>query len=112
MPEVDDDVLVAFERGDVEQPFIIGFLWNGEQTPPRKNHKLRVLRSVNGHTIEFYDPDVQNGEAGYLRLVDAYGNEVVLENGQISITGVWSVNIDAPNVIIKGRPVLDVASPI
>ena len=29
MPEIDDEVLVAFEHGDFAHPFILGFLWNG-----------------------------------------------------------------------------------
>jgi uncharacterized protein involved in type VI secretion and phage assembly len=112
MPEEGDDVLVAFDKGDITHPYIVGFLWNGQDTPPRQDHQVRVIQSVNGHMIEIYDPDVQDGEAGYIRLKDAYGNVIELANGQISMTGVWSVSIDAPNIIIKGRPVLDVASPI
>ena len=34
MPELGDEVLVAFEHGDFDHPFIIGFLWNGVDTPP------------------------------------------------------------------------------
>jgi uncharacterized protein involved in type VI secretion and phage assembly len=30
LPEVDDEVLVLFERGDVRFPFVIGALWNGK----------------------------------------------------------------------------------
>jgi uncharacterized protein involved in type VI secretion and phage assembly len=33
MPLKDDEVLVAFEHGDVQHPYIIGSLWNGTDTP-------------------------------------------------------------------------------
>src|SRR5687768_7153196 len=33
LPEVDDEVLVAFEHGDLRFPYIIGALWNGKDKP-------------------------------------------------------------------------------
>lgn len=57
MPEVGDEVLVAFNQEDVQHPFIIGFLWNGQDKPPAKDISTRVrrLRTVSGHTIDFDD---------------------------------------------------------
>ena len=34
MPEVDDEVLVAFEHGDANFPYIVGVLWDGNSQPP------------------------------------------------------------------------------
>jgi phage protein D len=34
LPEVDDEVLVAFEHGDITQPVIVGSFWNGTDKPP------------------------------------------------------------------------------
>ena len=34
LPEVDDEVLVVFEHGDIRTPIIIGVLWNGTRRPP------------------------------------------------------------------------------
>ena len=34
MPEIDDEVLVAFEHGSFDHPYIVGYLWNGVDMPP------------------------------------------------------------------------------
>lgn len=49
LPEVDDEVLVAFEYGDINMPYVIGSLWNGKDVPPENNsdgkNNIRVIRS-------------------------------------------------------------------
>lgn len=105
MPEKGDEVLVAFDQGDVEHPFIVGFLHNGEQRPPENDPQVRMIHSVNGHKIVLRDPDVQDGDTGGIRIEDAHGNVVELGNARISITSVGMIEIKAPTVVINGRPV-------
>jgi uncharacterized protein involved in type VI secretion and phage assembly len=112
MPEVNDEVLVAFEHGDARFPYVVGFMWNGQDDPPVSDPQRRVIRSVNGHEIEIYDPDVSAGDKGYLRIKDAHGNTIELGNARISITGVSYLEINAPQVVINGRPVALAAGPI
>jgi len=33
LPHVNDEVLIAFERGEAHRPYIIGSLWNGKDKP-------------------------------------------------------------------------------
>jgi uncharacterized protein involved in type VI secretion and phage assembly len=112
MPEVDDDVLLAFENGDTNHPYVVGFMWNGQQQPPRTDPHLRVIQSVNGHMIEMFDPPAGAADAGYIRIMDTYGNSIVLQDSNIAITGVGAITIDAPSVRIGGRPVLPLGGPI
>ena len=53
IPDVNDEVLVAFEGGDPRRPYVLGGLWNGSDSPPEsmdgggQNNK-KVLCSRNG----------------------------------------------------------------
>jgi phage baseplate assembly protein gpV len=57
MPEVDDEVLVGFEFGNMQYPIVVGFLWNGVDKPPNSgiDTKVRRLKTVSGHMLEFDD---------------------------------------------------------
>jgi uncharacterized protein involved in type VI secretion and phage assembly len=55
MPEPEDEVLVAFEHGDFDHPFIVGFLWNGVDTPPENTNQNRVIITPGGHKLRFED---------------------------------------------------------
>jgi len=66
IPEVNDEVLVAFEHDDTNRPFILGSLWNGKDKPPEGSDKVvsstgkvekRIIRSRSGHTITLDDTD-------------------------------------------------------
>ncbi|HET9580509.1 MAG TPA: phage baseplate assembly protein V [Usitatibacter sp.] len=112
MPEIDDEALVAFEQGDFDHPYVIGFLWNGVDTPPSSEPRLRLIHSVNGHEIGIYDPPASAGDKGFIRIADAHGNVIELGNRHITIIGTGNVQINAPNVTINGRLVAPVGPPI
>ncbi|MGA2812503.1 MAG: phage baseplate assembly protein V [Candidatus Acidiferrum sp.] len=59
MPEVGDEVLVAFDHGNFDHPFVIGFLWNGQDQPPASDitPSVRRLQTVSGHKVDFDDRD-------------------------------------------------------
>lgn len=63
IPEVGDEVLVAFHMGDVREPFVIGMLWNKDQAGPSMADKnnIRKITSREGHEIIFGD-DPQDGK--------------------------------------------------
>ncbi|MCU0515116.1 MAG: VgrG-related protein, partial [Anaerolineae bacterium] len=63
LPEVDDEVLVAFESGDFNRPYVLGGLYNGKDAPPiaqNKSHidgktQLRLMKTRLGHTFGLND---------------------------------------------------------
>jgi phage baseplate assembly protein gpV len=78
MPEIGDEVLVAFEHGEFDHPFVVGFLWNGAQRPPHSdiNASVRRLRTVSGHRVEFDDNDGQER----ILIITAGGHQIEMKD--------------------------------
>jgi len=59
LPEVDDEVLVAFLQGDINNAIVVGGLFNGKDKPPYANedgeNNIRMFKSRSGHTVTFDD---------------------------------------------------------
>jgi len=87
LPEVDDEVLVAFEHGQVDHPYVVGSLWNGKDNAPESNadgeNNHRTLRSRSGHVLRFND---KSGNET-IEIIDKTGNnKVVIDSANNSIT--------------------------
>lgn len=71
LPEVNDEVLVAFEHGDIHRPYVLGGLWNGTDASPLTSAQAvegtqvvrRVLKTRLGHQIRFKDTADKGGIA-------------------------------------------------
>ncbi len=100
MPEVDDEVLVAFDHGAVNHLYILGFLWNGKDKPPETDPNKRLFKSKKGHIILMDDRDgnekieITTGEglkitmdtnASSIRLSGG-GRTLELSNGLVQIS--------------------------
>jgi uncharacterized protein involved in type VI secretion and phage assembly len=46
IPQVDDEVVVAFHQGDGNEAFVMGRLWNDTKLPPRQGEKDPVTKRV------------------------------------------------------------------
>jgi uncharacterized protein involved in type VI secretion and phage assembly len=87
MPEVEDEVLVAFENGNINFPYIIGYLWNGKDVPPESDPKHRVFVTPGGHTLRFEDGDggkkvILKSSSGQTITLDDSDGSITLEGGQ------------------------------
>lgn len=81
LPEVDDEVLVGFEHGSVEHPFVLGSLWSGKDEPPEHNdgntNDNRGFKSRSGHVIRLGDR--AGGET--IEIIDKTGsNRIVISS--------------------------------
>jgi uncharacterized protein involved in type VI secretion and phage assembly len=100
LPEVDDEVLVAFEYGDINMPYIIGSLWNGIDKPPEENangkNNIRIIKSRSGHIIKL--DDTENNEK--IEIVDKTEKNIIIldtKNNTISIKSDKDIELSAPN---------------
>lgn len=57
MPEVEDEVLVAFEHGDLRKPYVIGGLWSSTDAAPVNDPALRLIKTVSGHEVVLDDTE-------------------------------------------------------
>ena len=105
MPDVDDEVLVAFEHGDTRFPYVIGFTWNGVDLPPSSDVRDRKLMSKRGHMIRFLDSSPDSGSKGALVVEDAYGNRITMSEGKIVVQGKFMIEIEAPAIYLQGPDV-------
>src|SRR5262245_47826134 len=119
LPEVGDEVLVAFDAERVEHPYVLGALWNGQDAPPETNdgkNDVRLIRSRSGHEIVFDDgargridihlADNQRTvrlDPDGIAISDDSGNSISITStpGSISIKSNLKISIESQSIDIK-----------
>jgi phage protein D/phage baseplate assembly protein gpV len=101
LPENGEQVLVAFEHGNLARPYVLGSLWSAEAQPPLDNSDGRntkqVIKSRAGHMITFDD----TAGRGQLLIEDGRGSSIVLDatNGSITINAKNNLTISAGGTV-------------
>lgn len=107
IPEIGEEVMVDFEGGNAERPYIKGTLYNGMGDPdpawvPNSNssNQIKAIRTRNGHTIEIHD----EGEDGYIRIYDNEKENYILtfstDEKLIKLEATGNIELYAQNDII------------
>lgn len=125
LPEVDDEVLVGFDRNDIRFPYVLGSLWSRAAKPPETNadgkNDIRVIHTRKGHTLLFDDGDKARIE---LKLAD--GKSIVIDNdgividdsankisldskgGKIAIEAKQELSLKAPKISIAASAAMEI----
>jgi phage protein D len=83
LPEINDEVLVGFEHGDIHRPYVIGNVWNGkDRSPDHINDslqegkvRLRTFKTRTGHSLQFVEEDKGSSKKG-IYLDTVYGHHI------------------------------------
>ncbi|MEM1292817.1 MAG: VgrG-related protein, partial [Cyanobacteria bacterium P01_H01_bin.162] len=94
LPEINDEVLVAFEHGDIHRPYVLGGVWNGEDAPPNaassnvQNGKvrLRTFQTRTGHKIQFVEEDYDTKKGIYVETQMGYKVQLNESEMHINVT--------------------------
>lgn len=108
LPEVGDEVLLAFDKGDIEHPYVLGSLWNGSDVPPETNadgnNDTKLIRTRCGHQVKFFEKQGQESieiktQGGHVFLMDdktgsaqiqikdsAGSNQITIKTSENSVT--------------------------
>lgn len=112
LPEVNDEVLLAFEQGDIRFPYVLGSLWNGKDKPPETNkdgkNDRRTIKSRSGHKIVLDDSD----DKPSIEIVDkTEKNRIFIDSAknamEIKVEGDLSIEIGG-DLKIKTKGKIDI----
>ena len=129
LPEVGEEVLVAFIQGSIDRPVVIGVLWDKTDKPPEDNadgkNNIKMFKSKAGHQVTFCDDtqtkkakiEIKSSAGHIITLDDATGkekieikdksgsNKIVIDAVQKSITieSAMKLDIKAKMITIEGQ---------
>ena len=109
MPAPDDVAVVGFMQGDVNAPYVLGFVWNGGSPPPSASVTERRWVSVNGHGVTLSDQEVDG-----IVIEDAHGNRIsmtsegieIVSSGKLAVSAAQTADIEASATMsLKGATI-------
>lgn len=126
MPAVNDEVLVAFEHGDPNAPYILGGLWNGKDKTPLTTDEAskdgatqqHIIKTASGHVIIL--DDTKNKEAITIKdkttknliIIDSKQNTITIKaekdlvfeaKGKITMKAGKDIEFEGLNVKVKAK---------
>ena len=124
LPEVDDEVLVAFEAGHPARPVVVGALWNGRDRPPvtaDSDNTVKLLRTRGGSELRFDDTTgaetvsvrtaagqsiaLTTEGGGSVRVSDGHGNIVTLQPSGVTVTSPAAVRVQSSTITLDAAVV-------
>ncbi|MEP6605483.1 MAG: phage baseplate assembly protein V [Nitrosospira sp.] len=122
LPEVDDEVLLAFEHGSIEHPYVVGSLWNGKDQAHESNsdgaNNNRSIKSRSGHVMRLCDGsgdekiEIIDKTGNNKIVISASGNKIVIEaTGDIEITSsTGKITLSGVGIELKSQTNVDISA--
>jgi uncharacterized protein involved in type VI secretion and phage assembly len=123
MPEVDSQVVVAFEAGNLRRPYIIGSCWNGRAVPPeqaQEANNIRTLKTRSGSELTFDDTQgaakiTLKTSSGHKLVMDDAGSTITLSHSsghKIEFSASGAVEITANSTVELNASAFNVHAPV
>jgi len=136
IPEVGTEVLVVFINGDINQPIVIGSLWNKEDKAPYINqngqNNIKMIRTRTGHEIVFDDTPqkeqirihthagqeiVMDDTVGSMKIIIRDENnsnsiEIDSKSGSIVISSALNITMKSSNINLEGSVGVNIEAPV
>ncbi len=111
VPEVNEEVMVGFEGGNAEKPFVIGTLCHSKSKPDdwkSDNNDIKAIRTRSGHTIELND---KPGEET-ITIIDKNENVIKIDTkgNEILISAKESIKFSAKKITIDALEDLSIGA--
>jgi type VI secretion system secreted protein VgrG len=115
IPEISDEVLVAFEGGNAEKPYVMGSMYHGKAKPDsawvNSTDDIKAIRTRSGHTIEFSDKDgkeeikiYDNKKDNYVITLASHSKKIMIEcKGDIEMEAKGDLKIKAKNIEMESQ---------
>jgi len=107
IPEVGEEVLVAFEGGNAEKPFVLGAMYNGGASSgyAASDNSVKAIHTRSGHIIKFTEDES-------ILITDKSGNEIILDTvgSNISISAPQTINISATDINISATNNINISA--
>jgi len=101
VPEIGEEVMIDFEGGNAEKPFIIGTRFNSQQKSSfyDKDNNIKAIQSRSGHLIKLDD---KNGNET-ITITDKKGNQILIdtENENITVSALETMTFNAKNMVMN-----------
>lgn len=121
IPDVNDEVLVAFEAGDPRRPYVVGVMWNGLDSPPetmdsggennkkvivsRQNIRIIMDDTEGSVSVTIQTPGGQKvvlkDTPASIELTDSNGNTIKMEGAGITLQTAAKLSIQAGTVDVS-----------
>lgn len=98
VPEIGEEVLVGFQGGNAEKPYVIGTQYNGKEKSgyADKENSIKAVHTRSGHKLVFTEDES-------ILITDKSGNEILLDTkgSNITITAPETMTLNAKNLNIN-----------